>query len=139
VALRPGTVVHRTPEPDLWWAPGVPGVRPATPAELPAGAPAGTRCTLLVVDMVEGPPPPHASRARRGPLEGAGPAVGRGDRERRRGGCGPGLGRLLGDDSLVPVQGQVVRLADRGLTGWVLDDHHPDGLTYVVPRGRDVV
>ncbi|MGY1682636.1 FAD-dependent oxidoreductase [Geodermatophilus sp. SYSU D01176] len=76
VALRPGTVVHRTPDPDLWWSPGIPGVRPATADELPAGAPAGTRCTLPVVDTVEGPLPPHASQARRGPLEGAGPAVG---------------------------------------------------------------
>ncbi|HSU00737.1 MAG TPA: FAD-dependent oxidoreductase, partial [Geodermatophilus sp.] len=23
VTLRPGTFVHRTPEPDLWWTPGV--------------------------------------------------------------------------------------------------------------------
>jgi D-amino-acid oxidase len=48
-------------------------------------------------------------------------------------------GALLGDDTLVPVQGQVVRLADPGLTGWVLDEEHPGGLTYVVPRGSDVV
>ena len=39
----------------------------------------------------------------------------------------------------VPVQGQVVRLADPGLTGWVLDEDNPAGLTYVVPRGDDVV
>jgi D-amino-acid oxidase len=37
------------------------------------------------------------------------------------------------------VQGQVVRLADPGLSGWVLDEDGPAGLTYVVPRGRDVV
>jgi D-amino-acid oxidase len=33
----------------------------------------------------------------------------------------------------------VVRLADPGLTGWLLDEDHPAGLTYVVPRGDDVV
>jgi D-amino-acid oxidase len=48
-------------------------------------------------------------------------------------------GRLLADESLVPVQGQVVRLADPGLPGWLLDEENPDGLTYVVPRGSDVV
>ncbi|HYN94797.1 MAG TPA: FAD-dependent oxidoreductase, partial [Pilimelia sp.] len=141
VALRPGTVVHRTPEPDLWWAPGVPGVRPATPAELPAGAPAGTRCTLPVVDTGRYLPWLAAACASAGVQtvpdrvtalsEVAGDVV--------VVAAGLASGRLLGDDSLVPVQGQVVRLADPGLTGWVLDDHHPDGLTYVIPRGRDVV
>jgi len=48
-------------------------------------------------------------------------------------------GALLGDDTCVPVQGQVVRLADPGLTGWLLDEDNPAGLTYVVPRGSDVV
>jgi D-amino-acid oxidase len=47
---------------------------------------------------------------------------------------------LLGDDSSVyPVRGQVVRVANPGLTDWVLDDDNPDGLTYVVPRDHDVV
>ena len=32
-----------------------------------------------------------------------------------------------------------MRLADPGLTGWVLDEDNPAGLTYVVPRGDDVV
>jgi D-amino-acid oxidase len=32
-----------------------------------------------------------------------------------------------------------VRLADPGLTGWLLDEDNPAGLTYVVPRGTDVV
>ncbi len=53
--------------------------------------------------------------------------------------AGLASGPLVGDDTLTPVQGQVVRLADPGLTGWLLDEEHPDGLTYVVPRGSDVV
>ena len=53
--------------------------------------------------------------------------------------AGLGSGALLGDDTGVPVQGQVVRLADPGLTGWLLDEDNPAGLTYVVPRGTDVV
>jgi D-amino-acid oxidase len=48
-------------------------------------------------------------------------------------------GDLVGDRSGVPVQGQVVRLANPGLRDWVLDEDNPAGLTYVVPRGRDVV
>jgi D-amino-acid oxidase len=53
--------------------------------------------------------------------------------------AGLASGRLVGDDSGVPVQGQVVRLTDPGLSGWLLDEDHPAGLTYVVPRGPDVV
>jgi D-amino-acid oxidase len=53
--------------------------------------------------------------------------------------AGLGSGPLVGDDTGVAVQGQVVRLADPGLTGWLLDEDNPAGLTYVVPRGDDVV
>jgi D-amino-acid oxidase len=49
-------------------------------------------------------------------------------------------GALLGDDtSVYPIRGQVVRLANPGLTDWLLDDDNPAGLTYVVPRDHDVV
>jgi len=141
VTLRPGTVVHRTGEPDLWWAPSVAGHRPATPGELPVGAVAGTRCTLPVVHMgrylpwlldqclAAGVTVVPARVDRLGDLAGDAVVVAAGLRS----------GALLGDDSGVPVQGQVVRLADPGLTGWVLDEDNPAGLTYVVPRGDDVV
>ena len=53
--------------------------------------------------------------------------------------AGLASGPLLGDFSGFPVQGQVVRLADPGVTGWLLDEDNPAGLTYAVPRGHDVV
>jgi D-amino-acid oxidase len=141
VALRAGTVVSRAAEPDLWWAPAVPGHRPATAAELPPGAAAGTRCTLPVADMGRYLPWLLAA-CRASGVEVVGARVGSladvpGDVVLVA--AGLASGRLLGDDSLVPVQGQVVRLADPGLPGWLLDEEHPDGLTYVVPRGNDVV
>jgi D-amino-acid oxidase len=140
VTLRPGTVVHRDPEPDLWWTRGLPH-RPATGAELPPGAPRGTRCTLPVVDTGRYLPW-LAGAARSAGVEVLRTRVGR--LEDVPGdvlvvAAGLASGPLLGDDSGIPVQGQVVRLADPGLTGWVLDEDGPDGLTYVVPRGRDVV
>jgi D-amino-acid oxidase len=141
VTLRPGTVVHRTAEPDLWWAPSVAGHRPASADELPPGTVAGTRCTLPVVHMDRYLPFLLES------CRAAGVTVvpGRVDRLADVPGdvvvvaAGLGSGALLGDDSGSPVQGQVVRLADPGLTGWVLDEDNPAGLTYVVPRGSDVV
>jgi D-amino-acid oxidase len=141
VALLPGTVVHRTAEPDLWWAPAVPGHRPATAAELPAGTTAGTRCTLPVVHMGRYQP------WLEGRCRAAGVTVVTGlvDRPADVPGdvvvvaAGLRSGALLGEDSGVPVQGQVVGVADPGLSGWVLDEENPAGLTYVVPRGDDVV
>jgi D-amino-acid oxidase len=141
VVLRAGTVVHRTPEPDLWWAPGIAGLRPATAGELPPGAPAGTRCTLPVIDMNRYLPwLVDACRA-----AGVEFVPGRVDRLADIPGdvvvlaAGLRSGDLVGDGSLVPVQGQVVRLADPGLRDWLLDEDNPAGLTYVVPRGDDVV
>jgi D-amino-acid oxidase len=141
VALRPGTVVHRTPAPDLWWAPSVTGHRPATPDELPPGVPGGTRCTLPVVDMDRylawlGDQAAAAGvevRLRRV----ASPAEAPGDLVVLA--AGLASGPLLGDPSGIAVQGQVVRLHAPAVTDWVLDEENRAGLTYVVPRGRDVV
>src|SRR4029453_17389495 len=51
---------------------------------------------------------------------------------------GLGARDLTGDRELAGVRGQVVRVADPGLAGWTLDEDHPDGMVYVVPRGTDV-
>jgi D-amino-acid oxidase len=141
VVLRPGTLVDRVPEPDLWWTPAVPEHRPATAAELPAGAPSGTRCTLPVVDMG------RYLRWLADACTAAGVEISRARVERIDDvpgdvvvvAAGLSSGPLLGDDTLVPLQGQVVRLADPGLDSWLIDEDNPAGMTYVVPRGHDVV
>lgn len=141
VAMVPGTVVHRSPEPDTWWAPAVPDHRPARADELPPGVRAGTRCTVPVAHTGRYLPWLLAA------CDDAGVEV-VGDRVRSLAdvpgeavvvAAGLRSGELLGDDTGYAVQGQVVRLADPGLTGWLLDEDNPAGLTYVVPRGSDVV
>src|SRR4051812_20145770 len=131
VALRPGVVVHRVAVPDLWWAPAVPSHRPAGPVELPPGAPAGTVCTLPVVDMARylpwlvetclaaGVEVTCARVHRLAEVEGDAVVVA----------AGLQSGPLLEDDTSVPVQGQVVRLTDPGLARWLLDEDNPAGLT----------
>ena len=47
-------------------------------------------------------------------------------------------GPFVDDASSFPVRGQVVRVANPGITGWLLDETAA-GLTYVVARGADVV
>ncbi|GAA1414255.1 amino acid oxidase [Glutamicibacter uratoxydans] len=50
-------------------------------------------------------------------------------------------GELLGDDqSVYPIRGQVVRLANtKGLTDWLCDDDYPEGVTYIIPRRDDII
>lgn len=52
---------------------------------------------------------------------------------------GLGAQRLLGDDSLVPVRGQIVVVEQVGLTQWLLADTDPQLSTYVVPREHTIV
>jgi len=52
---------------------------------------------------------------------------------------GMGAAELLGDGEVTPIRGQVVRLANPGLTDWILDEDDPDQFCYVIPRFDDVV
>jgi D-amino-acid oxidase len=53
--------------------------------------------------------------------------------------AGLGARELVGDPELVPIRGQVVVVRARGIETVLVDEHGPDGLTYVVPRTDDVV
>jgi D-amino-acid oxidase len=46
---------------------------------------------------------------------------------------------LTDDETLHPVRGQVVYLAQVGLTEWLLEQSDAVALTYVVPREHDIV
>lgn len=139
VVWREGVVLHRTADPDLSWTTAVPDHRPAT--DLPPGVLSGLVCTLPVVTM-----PTYLAW-----LVERCAAAGVSFRSREIAdlaelpqdvvvvAAGLRSGDLLDDDTLVPVRGQVVRLANPGLTGWLVDDDNPDGLTYVIPRGDHVV
>ncbi|GAA1284424.1 FAD-dependent oxidoreductase [Saccharothrix xinjiangensis] len=136
VSPRSGLVLHRTASPDLWWTGAVPSAE--TVAEgLPAGVVSATRCTLPVVDMdrylawlVAAAGVRTVVGEVRDLAEVPGAVV-----------VAAGLrsGGLVGDDGLLPVRGQVVRVANPGLTDWLIDEDNPAGLTYVVPRAADVV
>jgi D-amino-acid oxidase len=142
VVVRGGVVCHRRDEPDLGWTAAVPGHRPAAPGELPAGVAAGTWCALPVIAM------DRYLGWLRAQAEAAGAVVDTERRVRALGeldaptvvvAAGLGAGELLGDAALVPVRGQVVRVANPGLERWLIDDDHPGGITYIIPRGADVV
>lgn len=141
VGMRLGTELFRERTPDPWWLPAVPDFR--RPTALPAGFADGYRFTAPVADMSVHLP---FLMRRLGAL--GGDVVRRTVRDLGEvlrdsdvvvNCAGLGAPRLAGDDGVVPVRGQVVRVAQRGIDEWLIDEHNPAGLAYVVPRERDVV
>jgi D-amino-acid oxidase len=137
VRMRSGTVLARTAETDFSYISGEP-----VSSGLPVGA-TGVRCKLplVVTDVYLG-----WLRKR---LEDLGVRLETRsvsavddvpDADAVVVAAGLGSAALVGGDpDLHPVRGQVVRLANPGLTDFVLDDDNPAGLTYVVPRDDDIV
>lgn len=142
VRMREGVELWRAEAPEPWWSGAVPGVRRCAPEELPPGYGSGHR---FVVPVIEMPVylPYLLDRFR---------AVGTVER-RVVGSLGEvsddahavvdcaGLGArdLVGDDTLRPIRGQVVRVRNPGLTEFFLDEDDPAGVTYVVPRSEDCI
>jgi D-amino-acid oxidase len=140
VRLREGTVLLRTPDPDLSWTATVIDSRPSSDA--PPGT-TGIRCSvpLVVTDVYLAwlhEQVSHLGVTFESQLLTSVDDVT--DCDVVVVAAGLASAPLLGDDDAVyPVRGQVVRVANPGLTDWVLDDDNPAGLTYVVPRDHDVV
>lgn len=141
VALREGVELFRAPQPDPWWRAAVRSFRRVRPDELRAGATDGWVFEAPVIDM--GRYLPFLLRA----LERLGVSVeiaGLPDLAAAGGdlvvNCsGLGARELVPDPSLRPIRGQIVRVANPGLTRfWVADDL-PGGMAYVIPRFDDAV
>jgi D-amino-acid oxidase len=140
VRLREGTVLARSLAPDMGWTASVPDCSPTT--DVPSGA-TGIRCALPVAvtdvylnwlyQQVSDLGVRFETRAVTALNEIT-------DADAVVIAAGLGSAALVGgDDEAYPIRGQVVRLANPGLTEWWLDDDNPEGLTYVVPRDGDVV
>jgi len=140
VRMVTGTEVHRERQRDPWWRSAVASSLDRETA-LPAGYVDGWTFVTPVVEM------PLFLRWLADRVDELGGTITR----MNLGGLPPvepngaqvvvncsGLGaRLLGNDrSVVPVSGQVVRVAQVGLDRWWLDAAGP---TYVVPRSADII
>lgn len=143
VRMREGVEIWRESVPDPWWAGAVPGVRRCTRDELPPGYGDGHAFAAPVIEM------PLYLAYLMDRLTGWGVGV-----ERRRlssleeaaqearvvANCaGLGARDLVGDASVGPIRGQVVRVRNPGLERFVLDEANPEGVTYIVPRSRDCI
>jgi D-amino-acid oxidase len=142
VRLREGVEVWRHPAPDPWWTSAVPGVRRCTRDELPPGCRDGHVFTAPVVEM-----PIYLGYL----LDRFSDAGGRLEQravsslEELADGrvvvncAGLGARELVGDTTLEPIRGQIVRVRNPGLSRFVLDEENPEGITYIVPRSGDCI
>lgn len=143
VRLRRGRELFRQPVGDPWWRAAVPALGRVTGDRLPPGYLDGYELTVPVIDMAL-----HLSWLG-DQLELLGVRV----RTERLGelstafdgvaavvNCtGLGSRELIGDRTLTPMRGQVVVVAQFGLTEWLLAQHDPHRLVYIVPRSDTVL
>jgi D-amino-acid oxidase len=143
VRMREGVEVWRRPVGEPWWAAAVPGVRRCGAGELPSGYRDGHAFVVPVVEM------PVYLRYLGERFARVGGTVERrvvtdirdlADEGRLIVNCaGLGARKLVGDPSVRPIRGQVLRVENPGLDRFILDEDDPEGITYVVPRSGDCV
>jgi D-amino-acid oxidase len=135
--------VFRYSVPDPWWRECVPSFRRATPSELPSGCSDGyvfptpvvetstyldylmLRCRYLGGDIVR-----REVHSVDEALAQASIAVN----------CaGLGAGALVGDDTMYPIRGQIVRAEPLPTARAVIDDDEEHRLAYIIPRSGDCI
>jgi D-amino-acid oxidase len=142
VRMREGVELWRERVPDPWWAGAVPGVRRCAKNELPPGysdghtfvAPVAEMPVYLgyLLDRFIGSGGNVEHRAVSSPEEA-------GDGRVIVNCAGLGARELVGDTSMEPIRGQIVRVRNPGLERFLLDEGNPEGITYVIPRSEDCI
>ncbi|HXH77527.1 FAD-dependent oxidoreductase [Nocardioides sp.] len=148
VVMRESLMLYRDRESVLpplpGWAGEVGDVRPARPDELPPGYPYGLRFVVPLVEMPLYLPHLYAEVL----AAGARHVVRRVSRldevldlapDVVVNASGMAAGALVGDDTVFPVRGQIVRVSNPGVHLSVRDEHHPGGRAYVHPRSEDCI
>lgn len=143
VRMRRGRELFRQRTSDPWWRQAVPELGRVPVERLPAGYVDGYELSVPVVDMAMHLP------WLLGRLETAGVTVRTRYVDDLAGAfedvdavvncTGLGSRELVDDETLTPVRGQVVVVAQFGLTEWLLDQNDPEQLLYVVPRSDTVL
>jgi D-amino-acid oxidase len=147
VVMRESLTLHREDPGRPWWSAAVEDLRPARPDELPPGYTHGLRFAVPLVEMPVHLPWLTAHLADRGArfvtrrLDRLDEATADPDHPADLVVAAPGLAArtLVPDTAVIPVRGQIVRVANPGLTLSVRDEAHPGGRAYVHPRADDVI
>ena len=143
VAQRAGMEIFPWVVEDPWWRAAVPSFRHATASELPNGYQDGYVFEAPVIEM-----PVYlgylmqrfealGGKITVRSLASVDEAFAQYDRVIDC--AGLGARELIGDATLTPIRGQVVRVAQVGIERFWLDDYGPNGVTYIVPRANDCI
>jgi D-amino-acid oxidase len=144
VVMRESLALYRDPPPRPDWADAVGRVRPAAPGELPPGYRHGLRFAVPLVEMpVHLPWLVDRVRALGGEfvyrrVRTLGELVDA-DTDVVVNCAGLAARELVGDRSVYPVRGRILRVRNPGLTVSVRDEQHPGGRAYVHPRADDCI
>ena len=141
VLMREGVEIWHQKVPDPWWADAVGGVRRCSEDELPPGYSDGHAFIAPVVEM------PIYLQYLMDRFIASGGSVERRilssldevDADVVVNCVGLGARDLVGDISMQPIRGQIVRVSNPGLERFVLDEVNPEGVTYIVPRSHDCI
>ena len=143
VRMREGVELRREVAGEPWWAGAIPGVRRCAEDELPSGYRDGHAFVVPVMEM------PVYLRYLVGRFAASGGGIERraidsldelaGEARAVVNCAGLGARELVGDDSLRPIRGQVLRVRNPGLDRFSLDEDDPEGVTYIVPRSGDCI
>lgn len=143
VQMREGIELWREPTADPWWRSAVPHFRRPQPDELPPDYRDGYVFTVPIVEM------PLYLRYLQTRFETNGGQIEQRALRSLDEACavspmvvdcaGLGARELLGDDLLRPIRGQIVRVRNPDLPRFLMDEEHPDGVTYIVPRSSDCI
>ncbi|MDX1531895.1 MAG: FAD-dependent oxidoreductase [Rhodothermales bacterium] len=141
-----GTFVELLPAPAEaapWWRGAVRTYRRATPADLRPGYPDGFVAEAPLIET------PVFLRYLVRRFEAGGGVIERKEVRDLAALAAPdrlvvhctGLGAraLCGDDTVYPIRGQIVRVANPGIERALLEESGPLAMTYIIPRRRDVV
>jgi D-amino-acid oxidase len=143
LVMRESLQLYRTPPGEPAWTTALDSVRAATSRELPEGYAYGLRFTVPLAEM-----PLYLPWLLRRMLGLGGTFSQRRVRalDEVAGGSdvvvnctGLGARELVGDRSVHPVRGRIVRVTNPGLSLSVRDEDHPAGRAYVHPRTRDCI
>jgi D-amino-acid oxidase len=143
VRMREGVELWRKPVPDPWWASAVPRrVRRCADNELPPGYRDGHAFAAPVAEM-----PVYLDYLLRRFISAGGsvehcaiPSLEEAGDGRVVVNCaGLGARELVGDASMEPIRGQIVRVRNPGVERFMLDEENPEGIIYIVPRSEDCI
>jgi D-amino-acid oxidase len=129
--------------PDPWWAPCVPSLRSATAEELVPGFSHGYSFEAPIIEMPRYLPFLLARLRELGGriLQREVRSLDEAWRETPVVVNCTGLGSrsLVGDDSLFPIRGEVLRVAPPPVPGFIFDESEVRGIAYVISRANDCI